>query len=176
MVEHIYLPKERDWIARVSEKSMDNMVRFHNCTQSILAAYMEELEIEDPLVMRAAGAMNAGMVSSLTCGIHTGGIMVLGLLMGRESPEQGIDALFPIMAPAQELIGRLNRRIGSHSCKELTGTDFTDQAQAMEFISSNKIEKCFSLVKEGAEEIGLVLKELEERGDLFRPDKQAGSA
>ena len=169
MTKDISLPQEPDWIPRISEKSADNMARFHNCTQSILAAFMKEMGIEDPLVIRSAGAMNAGMLSSLTCGIHTAGIMILGLLMGRESLDEGMDGLFPIIPPAQELISRLNKRLGSHSCRELTGVDFTDAAQAMEFVSANKIEKCFSLVREGAEEIGLLLKDLEGRGELFRP-------
>ena len=147
------------------------MRRYHSCTQSMLSAFMEEFGVEAPLVIRAAGAMHAGMLSSLTCGVHTAGIMILGLLMGRENIEHGMDGLFPIMLPAQELIKRLNGRIGSHSCMELTGVDFTDMQAAMEFVSSSAFEeKCHTFVATGAEEIGLFLKELEERGELFRPD------
>jgi len=145
------------------------MTRYDSCTQSVLAAFMDELGIDDPLVMRAAGAMHGGMLCSLTCGIHTAAMMVLGLLMGRENIEQGMDGLFPVVIPGQQLIARLNERIGSHSCREITGVDFTDLEKAMAFYSSKDHEKCFSLVAEGAEEIGLFLKELEENGGLFRP-------
>jgi hypothetical protein len=95
---------------------------------------------------------------------------VLGLLMGRERLEQGIDAIFPIVLPAQQLIARLNARLGSDSCRELSGVDFRDLERAMQFYSSEEHEKCLGYVEAGAEEIGLFLRELEEQGGLFKPD------
>jgi hypothetical protein len=110
------------------------------------------------------------MTSSLTCGVHTAGLMVLGVLMGREKIELGLDGLMPIMMPAQDLIKRLDKRIGSSSCKELTGVDFTDAEQAINFVVTDEIVKCHDRVRDGAEEIGLFLQELEEGGMLFRHD------
>jgi len=130
---------------------------------------MRELEVEDPLVMASAGAMVSGMTTSLTCGIHVGGLMVLGLLMGRYKVEHGVDGIYPIVLPAQELIARLNKRIGSHSCKELTGVDFSDWEQAARYAASERAQECTPRVADGAEEIGLFLKELNERGEIFRP-------
>ncbi len=170
MAREIVLPAGEDWIARVREKSLEHMRRNHSCTQSILAAFMAEFGIDDPLVIRAAGAMHSGMLCSLTCGVHTAGMMVLGLLMGRENLELGVDGLFPIMSPGQRLIARLDKRIGSHSCKQLSGIDFTDIEQISGYYSSGDYERCLSFVADGAEEIGLCLKELEESGELFRPD------
>jgi len=169
MVEQISLPQGTEWIARVKEKSHNNMIRYESCTQSILAAFMEELGIEDPMVIRSAGAMHGGMLCSLTCGIHTAGLMVLGLLMGREKLDQGMDGLFPIVLPGQELMGRLTKKFGSHTCRDISGVVYTDMDQAMQFYASKENEKCFRLVAEGTEEIGLFLKELEEKGELFRP-------
>ena len=169
MVEPVVLPQSADWITKIRESALKNMIRYESCTQSILAAFMEELGIRDPLVMRSAGALHGGMLCSLTCGVHIAGAMVLGLLMGREKLEQGLDGLIPILIPAQELMMRLTKRLGSHSCKELTGVDFTDLDEAIRFYSSKDHEKCLERVEEGAEEIGLLLKELEERGELFRP-------
>jgi C_GCAxxG_C_C family probable redox protein len=168
LVESISLPSGSEWIARVKEKSYNNMTRYDSCAQSILAAFMDELGIDDPLVIRAAGAMHGGMLCSLTCGIHTAGLMVLGLLVGREELDEGLDGLFPILLPGQELMRRLIKRIGSHMCREITKVVFTDPEQAMRFYSSKENEKCFRLVAEGAEEIALFLKELEEKGELFR--------
>lgn len=168
MVRPIELPQDPGWVSRVKDKARRNMMRCESCTQSILAAFMEELDIDDPMVIRSAGAMHGGMLCSLTCGIHTAGLMVLGLLMGREELEQGLDGLFPIIAPGQELMGRLIRKFGSHMCREISGVVFTDLEQAMHYYSSGENEKCFDLVAEGAEEIALFLKELEEKGELFR--------
>jgi hypothetical protein len=60
--------------------------------------------------------------------------------------------------------------MGSASCRELTGVDFTDMNQAIAFFGTEGHEKCMSRVAEGAEEIALFLKNLNERGDLFRPE------
>jgi hypothetical protein len=108
------------------------------------------------------------MLSSYTCGVHVAGLMVLGLLMGRDNIEEGLDGVFPIAIPGQELIRRLNAKIGSHSCKELTGVDFTDLNAALAFHASKAHEKCFTRVGDGAEEIGSFIKELNQKGELFR--------
>jgi len=168
MVETITLPQGTQWVARVRECAEHNMRNHESCTQGVLDAFMKELGISDPLVLRAAGALHGGMLSSLTCGIHTAGMMVLGLLMGREDVEAGVDGLLPVVLPGQELIRRLNRKIGSHSCLELTGVDFQDLNKAMEFVVSEEHGKCISRVAEGAEEIGLFLRDLEAKGELFR--------
>ena len=170
MVTPVRLPESPDWIEKVKERAYDNMKDKHGCTQVILEAFMDELGINDPMVIRAAGAFHAGMTSSLVCGIHTGGLMVLGLLIGRENIELGMDGLMPIITPAQELIKRLDKRIGSSSCKKLTNVDFTDAEQAIHFVVTNEIAKCHDRVGEGTEEIALFLKELEESGMLFRHD------
>ena len=170
MVKSVELPRSPDWVDRVKEKAFQNMKQHESCAQSILAAFLEELGIEDPLVLRAAGAFHGGLVSSLTCGIHLGGAMVLGLLMGREKLQGGLDGLLPIVVPAQDLIKRLNKRLGSSSCKELTGVDFTDMEAAIQFYATGENAKCFDRVADGAEEIALYLKELEESGQLFRPE------
>lgn len=169
-VHEISLPQSDGWVERVTEKADRYMRKYESCAQSILGAFMEELEIDDPLLMASAGAFHAGLSTSLTCGIYTGGLMVLGLFMGRDRVEQGLDGLFPIMPPAQDLVDRLKKKMGSASCQELTGADFTDSNQAMAFFGSDEHEKCMSRVAEGAREIALFLKDLNERGDLFRPE------
>lgn len=168
MMKQVSLPPSQEWVRRVKQKAFENMSRHESCAQSILAAFLEELGIEDPLILRAAGALHGGLVSSLTCGIHVAGAMVLGLLVGREKLERGLDGLLPIVIPAQELVRRLNRRLGSSSCRELTGVDFTDMEAAVRFYAAGENKKCFDRVAEGAEEIALALQELQAAGQLFQ--------
>ena len=87
MVTEIRVPTDPDWPARVRARAHHNMSHYEGCTQSMVAAFMDELGMADPLVFRAAGGMHGGMVSSLTCGIVSAGMMVLGLLVGREKLE-----------------------------------------------------------------------------------------
>jgi C_GCAxxG_C_C family probable redox protein len=173
VVTQITVPSDPDWPARVRARAHHNVSNYESCTQSIVAAFMAELGIEDPMVIRAAGGMHGGMVSSLTCGIVSAAMMVLGLLMGREKLEEGIDGIFPIVVPGQDLIARLEKRLGSTSCKELSGVDFTDLEKAMHFITSGENAKCFHHVADGAEEIARFLQERSEKGELFRTDAAA---
>jgi C_GCAxxG_C_C family probable redox protein len=168
MVTEITVPADPDWPARVRARAHHIMSTYEHCTQSIVAAFMEEFGIEDPLVLRAAGGMHGGMVASLTCGVVSAGMMVLGLLMGREKIEEGLDGIFPIVVPGQQLVARIEKRLGTTSCRELSGVDFSDLNAAMQFIVSGEHAKCFEHVADGAEEIALFLQELSEKGELFR--------
>ena len=171
--EEILLPGGDEWILRVREKAFESMKRHDGCAQVIVDAFMQEWGISDPWVTRSATAFLGGMLSSYTCGVHVAGMMVLGLLIGRENIEEGLDGVFPIAMPGQELIRRLNEKIGSHSCKELTGVDFTDLNAALEFHASQEHEKCFDRVGDGAAEIALFIRELNQKGELFRHSSQA---
>ena len=166
----IELPDGDEWIARVREKAFENMKRYDGCAQVIVDAFMQEWGLHDPLLTRSASGFLGGMLSSYTCGVHVAGMMILGILIGRQNIEEGLDGVFPIAIPGQELIGRLNARIGSHSCKELTGVDFTDLNAALAFHASKEHEKCYARVADGAEQIALFIKELHQRGELFRSD------
>jgi C_GCAxxG_C_C family probable redox protein len=169
-VRKIALPQDQDWIQRIRQRADQYMRSHESCAQAILGAFMDELGIDDRLVMASAGAFHAGLSTSLTCGVYTGGLMVLGLFMGRDRIEQGLDGLFPIMMPAQQLVARLREKLGSDSCRELTGVDWTDMNQAVTFFGTEGHEQCMCRVADAAEEIALFLNELNERGDLFRPE------
>jgi C_GCAxxG_C_C family probable redox protein len=163
----ITLEMAPDWPITVGSRARQFMVRHESCAQSVLAPFLEDFEIESPLAMRLAGAFHSGMCQSLTCGILTGGLMALGLLIGRDEPEQGLDGLLPIISPAQELKGLLEKEFGSVSCKELTGVDFTDLEQAVNFLVSDGHTKCIERVGSGAEIVARFIAEQAENGTLF---------
>ena len=51
----------------------------HNCTQSVLMSFTQSLKLDDETAYKIAVAFGAGMKSVITCGVITGGLMVLGL-------------------------------------------------------------------------------------------------
>jgi len=163
------LPQGFGWIQQVRRKAEENMSRYDNCTQSIVATFLDVFNLDDRWVLRGASGFFGGMLSSLTCGVHAAGVMVMGLIMGRERLEDGLDGLFPLVSPTQELIQRLNARLGSHSCRDLTGVDFTDLNQAIAFHASEEHKHCITRVADGAEEIAKLISEKRAEGEVFRP-------
>ena len=162
------VPNDPQWPERMKNRAITYLKKYDSCTQSILWAFMEELGMENRMVLRAGGAMQGGMMSSLTCGVHTAGLMILGLIVGRERLESGIDGMMPIIAPAQRLVQTLTRRIGGHSCLEMTGVDFTDLEAAMIYKLSDDHERCVDRVGDGARAIAELIQDLDGKGDLFR--------
>lgn len=162
------VPNDLQWPEQMRTKALVYLKRYDSCAQSILWAFLEDLGLENRMVLRAAGAMQGGMMSSLTCGVHTAGMMLLGILMGRERLEDGLDGMIPIILPAQRMVRKLTDAIGGHSCLAMTGVDFTDLAAAMHFQQSADHEKCVRRVGDGALTIAVMLQALEEAGELFQ--------
>ncbi len=162
------IPNDPLWPEMMKTQAMTYLKQYDSCTQSILWAFMKALDMQNRMALRAGGAMHGGMMSSLTCGVHTAGLMILGLLAGRERLESGLDGMMPIILPAQRMVKTLTGRIGGHSCLDMTGVDFTDLEAAMTYKLSDDHERCVDRVGEGARAIAEVLQDLDARGALFR--------
>jgi C_GCAxxG_C_C family probable redox protein len=161
------VPKDPLWPETMKHRSMTYLKKYDSCTQSILWSFMEAFDMENRMVLRAAGAMQGGMMSSLTCGVHTAGLMVLGLLVGRERLESGLDGMMPIIMPAQDMVKRLTENLGGHSCLEMTGVDFTDLEAAMIYKLSDDHQRCVDRVGTGAQVIAGLIQDLDNKGELF---------
>ena len=64
------------------EKAMelrDNPDVHYNCAQSILCAYADELGLDQDTAFNLGFNFGSGMKNGDTCGVVTGGLMVLGL-------------------------------------------------------------------------------------------------
>ena len=162
------IPSDPQWPEQMKTTAMDYLKQYDSCTQAILWTFMEAMQMKNKMVLRAGGAMQGGMMSSLTCGVHTAGLMILGMLMGREDLETGLDGLMPIVVPSQDLVRKLSRRLGGHSCLAMTGVDFTDLEAALVYKLSEDHEKCVTRVADGAETIARFLQALDCQGELFR--------
>ena len=162
------VPMDPQWAADMKQRAVDYLRRYDSCSQAILWAFMEALQMKDHMVLRAGGAMQGGMMSSLTCGVHTAGLMILGMLLGREDLDSGLDGLMPIIVPGQDLVRLLTRQIGGHSCLDMTGVDFTDLEAALAYKLSDDHEECVARVGAGAEVIARFLQKLSTEGGMFR--------
>jgi C_GCAxxG_C_C family probable redox protein len=96
---------------------------FH-CSQSVLAAYAEELGLDTDLALKMAAGLAGGSTVGGECGTVSAGYLILGLKHARLVPAGGD------VAKEEELFGRIRKLVetfrskhGSINCRELLGVD-----------------------------------------------------
>lgn len=94
----------------------------YNCAQSIVSAYPDLTEPCTSLAMMQAAGFGGGMGRLQgTCGAVTGSVMVIGLNIGTEVPDDLIKS--EIAALVKEFNDRFVQLNKSTACRELIGVD-----------------------------------------------------
>lgn len=133
------------------EMATDYAIKYHGCSQALLAAFMEMFGISDEYLLAASSAFVGGSKRCLTCGAVSGGLMVLGLKYGRRRLHDGFENLEASIALGGTLIDRFLDEYGTINCCELTGFDLRDSAQAHAFMDSKEAhEKCNQRIEKTA--------------------------
>ena len=121
---------------------------YEGCTRSVLQALQSHLHLENGGAIKASTALAAGVARmGETCGALTGGIMAIGLVLGREELED-IQAYRNSMQASYEMYNRFREEVGSSLCfeihKKLLGRsfDFKIDEEAEEWYKAGGLEKC----------------------------------
>jgi C_GCAxxG_C_C family probable redox protein len=124
-----------------------------------LLAVAEHEHFQNELIPRIATGFCSGMArTGGMCGAVSGGILAIGLLLGRDVPADPID---PCYQAVRQFCEQFRTRFGSLSCLELTGVHLgTPEGQAV-FKEKRKIEACTRYVGEAA---GMVIEATERLG------------
>jgi C_GCAxxG_C_C family probable redox protein len=114
----------------------------------VLLALAEQQGIRSDVIPMIATGFCGGLArSGGLCGAVSGGVMGIGLALGRRTPEDSREAAY---AAVQGLLGAFEARFGSLTCLGLTGCDLgTPEGQA-KFHSEGRGEKCRGYVAEAA--------------------------
>lgn len=89
-----------------------------NCAESVLSALCEYWDLDAPFAPKIATAFGGGLAATRgVCGAVTGGLMAIGLKLGRE---QGGDRA-PAYDVAREFMEWVERDYGSRDCSDLIG-------------------------------------------------------
>jgi C_GCAxxG_C_C family probable redox protein len=118
------------------------------CAESVLMAVAEDLGVQSDLIPKIATGFCGGMARTCgMCGALSGAIMGIGLLTGRKSERESVEANYQLV---RELLAAFSREFGSTNCRELAGCDLgTDEGQ--QFFKENKVrERCARYVEEAA--------------------------
>lgn len=120
-----------------------------NCTESLLVAFAEESGVDSPAIPRLATGFCAGISRTCsTCGAVSGGIMAIGLKVGRDSAEESNEGCY---AAVQKFKATFEERFGSDNCLELIGCDFRTQEGRDAFEELNLHRTCRTYVEVAAE-------------------------
>jgi C_GCAxxG_C_C family probable redox protein len=121
---------------------------YEGCTRSVLYALETHLHLGDGQALKASTALAAGVARmGETCGAVTGGIMAIGLVLGKEDLSD-IQAYRDTMQASYEMYRRFKEEFKSTICfeiqRELLGRsfDFKRDDEAEEWYKAGGLEKC----------------------------------
>jgi C_GCAxxG_C_C family probable redox protein len=121
---------------------------YEGCSRSVLQALQIHLHLGDGEALRASTALAGGVARmGESCGALTGGIMAIGLVLGRGELED-IRAYRDTMEASYEMFNRFKEEIGGTMCSEIQkklfgrSFDFKKTEEAEEWYKAGGLERC----------------------------------
>ena len=153
-------PAGSDVVAKIGKTAYEYERVYHGCSQCVLAALQDGFKLGGQESFKAATALAGGVArSGNACGALTGGLMAIGLALGRDHLEDS--ATSQGYARAMDLGGELCKRFetafGSTLCRDVQRSlfgrsfDLRDPRERKEFWKAGSFEKCPQVVQRAAE-------------------------
>jgi C_GCAxxG_C_C family probable redox protein len=117
--------------------------------------------MNDPALVKSMTAFGGGMASSGgTCGALSGGLALLGSVLGNDDPEKKDDPL--LWKAGREFYARFEAEVtndsGSVDCRDITGVDdWTDRKKRRAFYKGGGVVKCTGNTGKAARILGEVI-------------------
>ncbi len=124
--------------------------KFH-CSQSVLAAFADELGITEEQALKLGACFGSGMRKGEVCGACTGALMVLGLKYGQYIKDD-MESRIRANTVNDRFLNDFKGKNGSYICNELLKCDITTQ-EGVAYALENKLftEFCPAMVKSAVE-------------------------
>jgi len=135
------------------EAAMANFMKGYNCSQSVVLAFADMIDIDEATLSRLSSSFGGGMGRLReVCGSVSGMFMVAGLLYGYDGPETG-QVKADHYARIQELAKRFEEKHGSIVCRELLGLSVRHDIPVPEARTSEYYKKrpCPEIIGDAAE-------------------------
>lgn len=120
---------------------------FANCAQGTLLALQEQFDLGDSQTLKAATAMSGIALRGETCGAVMGAMMAIGMVFGREKPED-FAAVQRTISVSRKLCKQFEETFGSCNCRDVQqrifGRDFKllDPEDMAAFVKADARKKC----------------------------------
>ena len=135
-----------------SEKAKELFLSGHNCAQSVVMSFADDMKYSKELALKMAAGFGGGMGKQQeTCGAVTGAIMVLGLMKG-EQVNNNDELKTQAYGAVKELTREFTEAFKTTSCRDLIGCDLNTPEGSAKFKEERIMENvCADCVKRAVE-------------------------
>ena len=124
--------------------------KFH-CSQSVLAAFADEVGLSEEQALKLGACFGGGMRQGEVCGAVTGALMVLGMLYGQHDKDD-LESRMTANKVNDEMMKRFREKNGTYICNDLLGCDISTPEGAQHAIDNKLfVEFCPKMVESAIE-------------------------
>lgn len=107
------------------QKAVQLFLEGYSCSQSICAAFCEQVDLDREIILRLAAGFSGGIGrQGRTCGALSGAVIILGLFAGSHDHSDK-DARDKTHALVRELFSEFADYYGSVDCRDILGLDIS---------------------------------------------------
>lgn len=127
------------------------------CAESVFQAVAEGLGVDSPLVPRVATGFCSGLArTDGLCGAFSGGVLALGLALGRETGHDGLDQPYEAVQAYREFF---LSRFGHDACTRICGCRLDTDEGRKAFGPSGAKARCLDVVETAAAQVVRLLQD-----------------
>jgi len=116
---------------QIEQRVTSKMHRSHHCAQSAFMALAQQFGFENDAIMKALTPMPGIGERGETCGAITGSLMALGMVYGREKPDDW-ETYRASLIPANKLCDQFEDIYGSTMCGDVVECEFGKKYNLMD--------------------------------------------
>jgi C_GCAxxG_C_C family probable redox protein len=151
---------------RLESKVDETLSMCGNCAQTTFLSLQEEFDLEGDEILKALTPFPGIALRGETCGAITGGLMILGLVYGRDKEDlNNWQAYIDSLPPSRRFCRRFEDELGSTMCVEIIEDkfgrkfDLADPVEAMEWFQCGALEKCGQVINKGVHLVAEIILE-----------------
>ncbi len=131
----------------------ENLAQGFNCAESVYLSISNAVGLGEDARTRMSTALGEGVAGTgSTCGALLAALMVVGLVEGRDSPE---DEDSRAQATSREIVKRFEQQMGSTLCRDLSQLELSTPDGLRELYASGTRERVCARAVALAEEVAL---------------------
>lgn len=131
----------------------------YHCSQSVLAAFAEDLGITEKQALKLGGCFGGGMCKGEVCGACVGALMALGLKYGQFEVDD-IESRTKTNDVTIRFLDSFAKENGSYICKEILGYDLSIPEEKVEARAKGLfIELCPKMVESAVKIVEEIIEE-----------------